>query len=76
MYYVAEIVTLSLACWSPGSDVTAAWKSAECCWANSFISMATFFCVSVEETKRGIKKTVDLTDSDIVMVMRMLRGLV
>ncbi len=41
--YEAEMAALSLACCSPGSEVAAAWKSAEWCWANSFISTAKVF---------------------------------
>lgn len=57
--YEAEMATLSLACCSPGSEVTAAWKSAECCWANCFISMATLFWVSVEKRQ---KKSLRMTE--------------
>lgn len=49
MGYEAEMAALSLACCSPGSEVTAAWKSAVWCWAKSFISMANVFWVSVGE---------------------------
>lgn len=45
--YEAEMAALSLACSSLGSEVTAAWKSAEWRWANSFISRAEVFWVSV-----------------------------
>ena len=47
--YEAEMAALSLACCSPGSEVTAAWKSAEWCWAKFFISSASVFWASVEE---------------------------
>ena len=50
--YEADMAALSLACCSPGSEVTAAWKSAEWCWANSFISMAKEFWVTVEERQK------------------------
>lgn len=52
------MATLSLASCSPGSEITAAWKSAECCWANCFISMATLFWVSVEKRQ---KKSLRMT---------------
>lgn len=47
--YEAEMAALSLACCSLGSEVTAAWKSAEWCWAKFFISIANVFWASVED---------------------------
>lgn len=55
--YEAEMATLSLACCSPGSEVTAFWKSAECCWANCFISMAKVVWVSVEKRQNSLGMT-------------------
>lgn len=47
--YEVDTAAPSLACCSTGSEVTAAWKSAECCRANSFISTTKMCSVSVEE---------------------------
>lgn len=78
--YEAEMAALSLACCSPGSEVTAAWKSAEWCWANSFISMAKVFWVSVEERQKkslGMKgKMTNTSMSDQNADENTVRGLI
>lgn len=59
--YEEEMAALSLACCSPGSEVTAAWKSAEWRWANSFISTAKVVWVSVGGERH--KKSLGVTET-------------
>lgn len=56
------MAALSLACCSPGSDVIAAWKSAEWCWANCLISMAEVVWVSVKRRQKTSGRMTEKID--------------